>query len=111
YINQLRYKVNDADSIDVIWTPEQIENHNREYLQYKAQGDPTEYYDLYDVMKNVLGKPNIDEATGRDVGYGSFPVAKFRVPVDTALVRQNGTVYPSDSVLSEIKFEITEAKL
>ena len=111
YINQLRYKVNDADSIDVLWTPEQIEGHNREYLQYKAQGDPKEYYDLYDVMKNVLGKPNIDEATGRDVGYGSFPVAKFRVPVDTALVRQNGTVYPGDSVLSEIKFEITEAKL
>lgn len=72
YINQLRYKVNDADSIDVLWTPEQIEGHNREYLRFRQQGDANEYYDLYDVMKNVLGKPNIDLETGRDVGFGSF---------------------------------------
>jgi len=111
YINQLRYKVNEADSIDVIWTPEQIEGHNREYLRYRAQGDPNEYYDLYDVMKNVLGKPNIDPETGRDIGYGSFPVAKFRVPVDTAFVRSNGTVGPNDSVLSEMRFEIPKGKL
>ncbi len=111
YINQLRYKVNGADSLDVLWTPEQIEGHNREYLRYKAQGDPNEYYDLYDVMKNVLGKPSIDEETGRDVGFGSFPVAKFRVPVDTALVRSNGTVNPDDAVLPEIRFEIPKNKL
>lgn len=111
YINQLRYKVNDADSLDVIWTEEQIEGHNREYLRYRAQGDPNTYYDLYDVMKNVLGKPNYDEETGRDVGYGSFPVAKFRVPVDTSLVRSNGTVNPNDIVLPEMKFEIPQDKL
>ncbi len=38
YINQLRYKVNDADSVDVIWRPEQIEGHNREIMYY--QPDP-----------------------------------------------------------------------
>ncbi len=36
YINQLRRKVNDADSVDVIWTQEQIEGHNREYVRYRA---------------------------------------------------------------------------
>ncbi len=111
YINQLRYKVNDADSLDVIWTPEQIEGHNREYLQYKAQGDPNTYYDLFDVMKNVLGKPNLDPETGRDVGYGVFPVGKFKVPVDTALVRSNGTVNVDDEVVSEMRFDIPENKL
>jgi len=111
YINQLRYKVNIADSVDVIWTEEQIEGHNREWMRYRAQGDPNIYYDLYDVMKNILGKPNYDEETGRDVGYGSFPVAKFRVPVDTSLVRKNGTVNPGDNVLSEIRFEIPQDKL
>ncbi|MFZ9388422.1 MAG: protein O-mannosyl-transferase family [Chitinophagaceae bacterium] len=111
YINQLRYKINDADSVNVLWSPEQIEGHNREYLRYRAQGDPNVYYDLYDVMKNVLGKPNVNPETGRDEGYGSFPVAKFRVPVDTALVRKNGTVNANDSVLSEIKFEIPKDKL
>jgi hypothetical protein len=96
YINQLRYRINEADSIDVLWTPEQIEGHNREYLRHIEKGEAGVYYDLYDVMKNVLGKPNFDEETGRDVGYGSFPVSKFRVPVDTALVRRNGTVNPDD---------------
>ncbi len=111
YINQLRYKVNEADSVDVLWTAEQIEGHNREYLRYRAQGDPNVYYDLYDVMKNVLGKPNINPETGRDEGWGSFPVAKFRVPVDTALVRKNGTVNADDIVLPEIRFEIPKEKL
>ncbi len=111
YINQLRYKVNEADSLDVLWSPEQIEGHNREYLQYRAEGDPAKYYDLYDVMKNVLGRQSIDEETGRDVGYRSFPVAKFTVPVDTALVRTNGTTKANDVVLSEMQFEIPESKL
>ncbi|MEP6701186.1 MAG: DUF2723 domain-containing protein, partial [Bacteroidota bacterium] len=111
YINQLRYKVNNADSLDVLWTPEQIEGHNREYLRYRAEGDKETYYPLLDVMKNVLGKPNIDPDTKRDVGYGSFPVARFSLPVDTALVRKNGTLNVADSVLSEIRFEIPKNKL
>ncbi|HKB43709.1 MAG TPA: DUF2723 domain-containing protein [Chitinophagaceae bacterium] len=111
YINQLRHKINQADSLDVIWTPEQIEGHNREYLRYQAQGDKTTFYDLYDVMKNVLGKPNIDPDTKRDVGFGSFPVARFKVPVDTALVRKNGTANPTDSIIREMDFEIPENKL
>ncbi|MBK7560239.1 MAG: DUF2723 domain-containing protein [Chitinophagaceae bacterium] len=111
YINQLRYKVNSADSLDVLWSPEQIEGHNREFLRYRAQGDPNEYYDVYDVMKNVLGKPSIDPETKRDVGFGSFPVAKFKVPVDVELVRKNGTLNASDSALSELRFEIPQSKL
>ncbi len=111
YINQLRYKVNNADSLDVLWTPEQIEGHNREYLRYRPQGDKETFYPLLDVMKNVLGKTNIDPETGRDVGFGSFPVARFTVPVDVNLVRKNGTVNATDSVLSELRFEIPEDKL
>jgi hypothetical protein len=113
YINQLRYKVNNADSVDVIWSPEQIEGHNREYMYYDAstfKGDPNTYYDLYDAMKNFLGQVNIDPKTGRDVGRRSFPVRKFKVPVDGALVKSNGTVNPGDSVLNELFFEITENK-
>jgi hypothetical protein len=110
YINQLRYKVNNADSLDVIWTPEQIQGHNREYLQFQQQGNPNEFYDLYDVMKDVIGKTRLD-ADGNDVGDGIFPVAKFKVPVDIATVRSNGTVNASDSVSSEIRFEIPQAKL
>ncbi|MEQ1676967.1 MAG: DUF2723 domain-containing protein [Chitinophagaceae bacterium] len=111
YINQLRYKVNDADSVDVLWTPEQIEGHNREYLRYRQQGDPNQFYDLYEVMKTVLGKVNLDPETGRDVGFGSFPVSKFKVPVNIELAKKYGVVNATDSVVSELRFEIPQSKL
>ncbi len=107
YINQLRRKVNQADSVDVIWSPEQIEGHNREYLF--IQEDPrfaNSYPDLYRVMKEVLGKPYLDPETKRDVGQDIMPIRKFTLPVDVDLVRRNGTVSPTDSVLSEIRFEL-----
>lgn len=111
YINQLRYKVNNADSLDVIWSEEQIEGHNREYLRYRQQGDGVTFYNLYNIMKNEIGRPYIDPDTKRDVGSGSFPVARFYVPVDTARVRKNGTVTATDSVLSDIRFVLPEKRL
>lgn len=111
YINQLRYKVNNADSVNVIWTPEQIEGHNREFLRYKAKGDPNKYWPLYDVMKEVLGARVEDPDSKRDVGPREFPVAKFSVPVDIDKVKKNGTVNATDSVVSSMEFQIPENKL
>jgi len=111
YINQLRRKVNDADSVDVIWTEEQIEGHNREYVRYRAKGDQNTYYDLYSIMKQELGKPAIDPETGRDVGTNVFPVSRIGVPVDVTAVRANKTVNPEDSVVTPMVFEIPKNKL
>lgn len=116
YINQLRHKVNNADSVDVIWSPGQIEGHNREIMYYQPdQNNPNisqqVYYGLYDVMKNVLGKPTIDPETGRDKGPETYPVKRFSIPVDAAFVRKNGTVNATDSVLSDIKFEVARNSL
>ncbi len=108
YINQLRYKVNQSDPIDVIWTPAQILGHNREYIQYQENKnvDPNKYFPLYDFMKNYLGKETIDQETGLDAGPQSFPVKRFSVPVDTVLVRKNGTVNPNDVVVPSMNFEL-----
>jgi hypothetical protein len=114
YINQLRYKVNESDPVDVIWSEEQIEGHNREYMYYdpgNKQINQNTYYDLFDAMKNFLGQVNIDPKTGRDVGRRSFPVKRFKVPVDINLVRSNGTVNAGDSVLNEMLLELPENKL
>ncbi|MET0392112.1 MAG: DUF2723 domain-containing protein [Chitinophagaceae bacterium] len=112
YINQLRYKVNDSPPIDVIWTPEQIEGHNREFMRYRPDGqNQNAYYDLYDVMKNRLGLAAPDPETGRDVGTSIFPVSRLGVPVDIAAVRANGTVTATDSVVSPMRFEIPKSKL
>jgi hypothetical protein len=99
YINQLRYKINQSDSVDVIWRPDQIIGDKLQYLQYMANDKvpQDQYYPLYDVMKNVIG----NQADPR-----FLPINKFKVPVDTALVRKNGTVTPDDAVTTEMLFEL-----
>lgn len=111
YINQLRTKVNNADSLDVIWSEEQIEGHNREYMRYREQGDKATFYNLYNIMKNEIGKKYEDPDTKRDVGSGYFPVANFYVPVDSAAARKNGTVNATDTILSELRFSLPQNRL
>lgn len=106
YINQLRYKINDAPAIPLTWTEEQVEGHNREYLFYQPDSRvPDKFYTLDEFMA-LLGQPVPDPETGRDVGPETFPVRKFILPVDVNKVKSNGTVTPTDSVLSEIRFEV-----
>lgn len=111
YINQLRAKRNDADSLDVIWSEEQVEGHNREFLRYKQKGDAATYYNLYNVMKDEMGKPYIDDETKRDVGPDYFPISRYFVPVDTVAVRKNNTVNADDAVVTELRCEIPQSKL
>jgi hypothetical protein len=113
YINQLRYKVNGADSLDVIWTPEQIEGNNRAGMRYNPDPKLPQdiYYPLHKLMKDVVGRPVVDPETGRDVGIDYFPVKRYSVPVDVNVVRANKTVNTEDSVLSELLIEIPESTL
>ncbi|HEY6504469.1 MAG TPA: DUF2723 domain-containing protein, partial [Chitinophagaceae bacterium] len=114
YINQLRYKVNDADPVDVIWTPEQIEGHNREYFRYRLDpnADKDAFYPLEYVMGNeVLGRRVEDPETKRDVGPTYFPVSRLSVAVDSVEVRKNGTVNPDDNVLPQMLIELPQSKL
>jgi hypothetical protein len=132
YINQLRYKLNDSAPIDPIWTAAQIEGASRDVVyapesvygnnpdmlnQYRlkagVQLNPDGSMDLYTMMKDYAGSddPNKMEQ-GRD---GSvipiFPTKRVTVPVDVNVVRQNGTVNATDSVLSSITFDIPKGVL
>lgn len=116
YINQLRYKVNQADSVDVIWTPAQIAGHNREvvYVTEPAPGqniDPNMHYNLYNVMHDFMGAPAIDPETGQDVGQPRLPISKFMVPVDKNLILKNGTANATDSLIDNMVFEIPRRAL
>ncbi|MEO6734389.1 MAG: DUF2723 domain-containing protein [Ferruginibacter sp.] len=114
YINQLRYKVNKSDPMDPIWSAAQIEGAKRDIVYYAPRPgiDPNQYMDLYTMMKDYAGS---DEAAKIELRNGDtlniFPTKKVFIPVDTALVRSNGTVNPDDSVLTEMKFEIPKAAL
>jgi Protein of unknown function (DUF2723) len=110
YINQLRYKVNNSDPVDVIWTAEQIRGSNRDvvYNAPKPGVDATKYMDLYTMMKDYAGSDDPAKMEqGRDGSMMNvFPSKKVSVPVDLALVRQNGTINANDSAVSEMQFDI-----
>ena len=101
YINQLRYKVNESPAIDVIWSADQIEGSKRDYIEYKpnASMPDDKFYNLYDVMKNYVGKDNPDN------DY-SFPVKNVTVPVDAAAAIKNSTVNASDSIVASLDFSL-----
>ena len=111
YINQLRYKVNQSAPIDVIWTPEQIEGGKRDYIRYYERpglSDANKYIDLYNLMHDFIGSEDpemqLQMQDGSMMNY--YPVKKVSVPVDTNLVRKNGTVEANDFVSNEIRFDI-----
>ena len=129
YINQLRYKVNQSDPIDVIVSAAQIEGRKRDYVMSRgsvensiSRGevnqvdagkiqallgklDANHYYDLYDVMKNFVGNDDYTFSRGED-SMNFYPVSKFSVPVDVNTVRANKTVNAADSVLSELHIDL-----
>ncbi|TDH29104.1 DUF2723 domain-containing protein [Segetibacter sp. 3557_3] len=114
YINQLRYKVNASNPIDVIWSPEQVQGRKRDYIQYRpveGVGD-NQFFDLYDLMKNYVGSD--DPAKMMSGGGGdminTFPVRNVSVPVDVNAVKQNGTVTAADSVVTDMRFKLPEGK-
>ncbi len=112
YINQLRYKVNNSDPIDLVWTEEQIEGANRDavFLSPNPAGvDPNQPMDLYTMLKDWAGSDDpskmlrVDEETS----YNIIPTDKALIPVDFNVVKNNGTVNKDDSVLNAIQFKIT----
>lgn len=114
YINQLRYKVNESDPIDVIWSEDQIRGRNRDYVIYNPRPDVNQerFYDLYDVMKNVVGSEDpafkVALTGGERINY--LPAKKFVLPVDEQAVRSNGLVNKDDSVVSAVPVIIPENK-
>ncbi len=110
YINQLRYKINQSDPIDPIWSAEQIEGAKRDYIYYapKAGIDPNQYMDLYTMMKDYAGSddPSKVEQSRDGSVLNVFPSRKVKVPVDVNVVRADSTVNATDSVVSELKFDI-----
>lgn len=111
YINQMRYKVNESAPIDVIWSADKIEGGKRDYIRfYEREGltDQNRFVDLYSLMNDFVGSD--DQAAQVQMQDGTWmnylPVKKVSVPVDIAKVRKNGTVEASDSVATDMRFEI-----
>ena len=115
YMNTLRYKINESAPFDVIFTPEQVmgDKRNVAYFNDKMPGfDANKYYDLYDILKNVVASDDPKYSSQAENGtlINMVPTHKFSVPVDLNTVRSNGTVHPDDSVVSELHLDIPTDK-
>ncbi|HMH21601.1 MAG TPA: DUF2723 domain-containing protein [Puia sp.] len=114
YINQLRYKVNQSAPADVVFTPEQIQGSNRDAVAIGGIPgfDPNKYYDMYSMLKTVVGSDDAKYTNqtedGESINY--LPTHKLSVPVDLNTVRSNGTVNATDSVVSELRLDISKNK-
>lgn len=109
YINQLRYKINDSDPIDVIWSEEKIAGEKRNYVYHVPQkGVPEDVaVDLYTMMDKIAGSDDHkDMFQYREEWLNIYPTLKVKVPVDVDLVKKNGTVNANDSVIPEMQFDL-----
>lgn len=113
YINQLRYKVNESKPIDVIFTADQLEGSKRDAVFYNPnpQFPENQYYSLFSMLKDYVGSDvSLVQAQNGNT-YNSYPVKKLAIPVDINAARQNGTVNSTDSVVSELRFDMPKGTL
>lgn len=114
YINELRYKINNSDPVDLLWGPEKIEGDKRNVVYFDAKPNipQNQYIYLDEVLTKIIGSDDPANMMnyGPDNSYNTFPTRKFSVPVDTTLVRSNGTVNADDVVLGELRFDLPQGK-
>jgi hypothetical protein len=113
YMNQLRYKINASAPTDVIFTPEQIAGYRREVVLCtdRLPGfDKDKYYDLYDMLKNVVGSDDPRYTTQLEDGetYNIMPSKKLSVPVNISTVKNNGTVHEGDKIVNELHIDLND---
>jgi hypothetical protein len=115
YINQMRYKVNQSDAIDVTFTPQQIEGSTRDYVPFKASPErpETQYYNLYDMLKNDVGSDDFNKKSQDDEqALSTFPSHKVFLPVNREALIANGTINATDTgVVDQVRFDIPKGSL
>jgi len=96
YVNQLRYKINESDPINVIWTEDQIRGVG--YVRVNRQ-DVRDNQSLLSIMTEISKK-------GPQVV--SLPYMKnVTVPVDSAMARQDGILEAGAPALPQITLDLS----
>ncbi len=104
YINQLRYKINDAAPVNLTLTRDDIAGNNRDAVRFYEQGQLSQdkHYNLKQVIEFV-GSDNqrtkVRVSSGDQINY--LPTKKFKLNVDTQFIIQNDIV--PDKLESEIE--------
>jgi hypothetical protein len=109
YMKELRYKVNQSDKFDMIFTEEQVAGNKLNAAYYYPVPGYTEnqYYNLDSVLRYVVADPSgkYQMATQDGSSVNIFPTHKFYVPVNKANALASGIAKPTDSIVNELKID------
>ncbi|MBO9570799.1 MAG: DUF2723 domain-containing protein, partial [Chitinophagaceae bacterium] len=111
YMNQLRYKVNQSDPYDIIFTQQQIQGDNRQIMYFAEMPgfDKNKFYDLRTSLKDILASddPKYITTSEEGIDFNLFPVRKFTVPVDKNAAIKSKVVKSDESIASEINIDLS----
>ena len=116
YIDQLRYKINDAAPLKLSFKPEQTEGQNRDVTYYKQNprvpaGASVE---LRKVMQFIASEdPNDKERYQNGQSENYLPTRNFFINVDTGKVKEMGMLAPEDypQMVSRMEWTINNSRL
>ena len=99
YIDQLRYKMNDAMPLKLTFTPEQLQGSNRDVVYYKQKpGIPENaYVDIKRVMNFIASNSDQDKVMLQNGDKENYlPTKHLSLAVDTNKVKQLNMLSPAD---------------
>jgi hypothetical protein len=105
YMKELRYKVNQSDKFDVIFSEEQVAGNklNVAYYNNLPEFGEKSYHSLDSILRYVIGDQTGKYTAPTNEGpVNIFPTHKFKVPVNKANAIAAGIAKPTDSVVDEL---------
>jgi hypothetical protein len=114
YIDQLRYKINNAPPVKITFTSEQIAASNRDIVRYapNPQIPANASLDLKRVMQFIASDdPRNKISTGRGEFEPYFPTKNFYLEIDTQLARQMKMVPADEPLTARMEWSISNNNL
>jgi len=113
YINALRRKVYNSEPLPMSIPAEKLVEGKREitYFNDNGQFPQDKVYALDQVVNFMTSDAETDMTMGNDGPTNFMPVKKFSLPVDRASVIKEGMVKESDSIVSNIVFDIGSSSI
>ncbi|HWB62127.1 MAG TPA: hypothetical protein VG603_01360, partial [Chitinophagales bacterium] len=114
YIDQLRYKINDAAPLKLSFRPDQYEGSNRDVIRYSQRMNESTPVDLKKIMKFIASDDDqykVRYQNGETENY--LPTRNFYLDVDMNKVKELNMLSPEDSsqVVSRMQWTISNTTL
>ncbi|MCD8528714.1 MAG: hypothetical protein LRY27_01765 [Chitinophagales bacterium] len=113
YVNQLRYKMNDAPPVKLTFTPDKLRGGGRDITYYVPRKlDPSKYYNALDVMDFINDDKNAIKKQEQTI-Y-NYPTKKLSFIIDKEKASKIGLLSTSDSTarnLDTILLDVNRSNL